>query len=84
LPVPVPVAIFFKVKKKSPLKKRSPRKIPVPKREEAEFLKSLQTHGRVLECDDDDAPLPPGVTHILVRKLDDEEPVLTERRKSFI
>ncbi len=49
--------------------------------EAAGYLAMLRRHGRVLETDDPDAPLPPGVTHVLVRK-GDGKPRLIERRKS--
>ena len=50
------------------------------KAEAAAFLAVLRRHGRVLETDDPQAPLPPGVTHILVREGDGVR--LIERRKS--
>lgn len=50
------------------------------KDEAAAFLAVLKQHGRVLETDDPLAPLPPGVTHVLVRENGRER--LIERRKS--
>jgi hypothetical protein len=52
--------------------------------EEAALLKALREHGRVIEADEEDAPLPPGVTHVLVRKPGSSKPRLVEKRKSFI
>ncbi|MET1112714.1 MAG: hypothetical protein ABWX67_14435 [Allosphingosinicella sp.] len=52
--------------------------------EEAALLKSLREHGRVVEADAEDAPLPPGVTHVLVREPGSSRPRLVEKRKSFI
>lgn len=49
-------------------------------KEAAEFLAMLRRHKRVIESDDPDAPLPPGVTHVLV--CGKGEPRLIERRKS--
>lgn len=49
-------------------------------REAAAFLAVLRQHGRVLETDDPLAPLPPGVTHVLVQE--GGKPRLIERRKS--
>lgn len=48
--------------------------------EAAAFLAVLKRHGRVLETDDPLAPLPPGVTHVLVREGGKSR--LIERRKS--
>lgn len=50
--------------------------------EAAAYLAMLRRHGRVLDTDDAHAPLPPGVTHVLVRG--DGEPKLIERRKSAV
>ncbi|MEA3011438.1 MAG: hypothetical protein QOJ91_3130 [Sphingomonadales bacterium] len=52
--------------------------------EEAALLKSLREHGRVVEVEAEDAPLPPGVTHVLVREPGASRPRLVEKRKSFI
>ena len=52
--------------------------------EEAALLKSLREHGRVVEAEAEDAPLPPGVTHVLVRKPGSSKTRLVEKRKSFI
>ena len=46
------------------------------------YLAMLRQHGRVLDTDDPDAPLPPGVTHVLVPGADG--PRLIERRKSAV
>lgn len=48
--------------------------------EAAAFLAVLRRHGRVIETDDPQAPLPPGVTHVLIHE--DGKPRLIERRKS--
>ena len=53
-------------------------KPPPPK--EDDFVAALRRHGQLIETDDPDAPLPEGVTHVLVpgprgRKL-------VEKRKS--
>ena len=50
--------------------------------EAAAYLAMLRRHKRVLDTDDPHAPLPPGVTHVLVRG--EGEPKLIERRKSAI
>lgn len=52
-------------------------------REEQQFLRTLREHGRVIEADREDVPLPPGVTHVLVREAEARKPRLVERRKSF-
>ncbi len=42
---------------------------------------SLKRHGALLETSDPDAPLPPGVTHVLVPGKSGAK--LVEKRKSF-
>ena len=54
------------------------------RKEAADHLKSLKTHGRVIEADCEDAELPPGVTHVLVTDKGSEKPRLVEKRKSFL
>ncbi|WP_185964987.1 hypothetical protein [Glacieibacterium frigidum] len=53
-------------------------KRPLPPAPEPEpgFVEALRRHGRVLDTDDEDAPLPEGVTHVCV------DGVLSEKRKS--
>lgn len=53
--------------------KRRPPPAPEP---EPGFVEALRRHGRVLDTDDADAPLPEGVTHVCVNG------VLSEKRKS--
>ena len=53
-------------------KRRSP---PIPDPEPG-FVAALRRHGQVLDTDDEDAPLPEGVTHVCVRGK------LIEKRKS--
>jgi hypothetical protein len=50
--------------------------------EEQAYLRSLRKHGQVIDADSEDAPLPPGVTHVLVRSRPGEKPRLVEKRKS--
>ena len=50
--------------------------------EERMYLESLRAHGRVVESTHEDVPLPPGVTHVLVRSSPKAKPRLVERRKS--
>lgn len=50
--------------------------------EESVLLSSLQAHGQVVEADHENAPLPPGATHILVKKSGTKSR-LVEKRKSF-
>ncbi len=52
------------------------------KQEAAAYLAMLRRHKRVLDTDDPQAPLPPGVTHVLVSG--EGEPRLIERRKSAV
>ena len=53
--------------------KRRPPPAPDP---EPGFVAALRRHGRVLDTDDENTPLPEGVTHVCVRG------VLIEKRKS--
>jgi hypothetical protein len=46
------------------------------------LLESLRANKQVIEADREDAPLPPGVTHVLVKKPGSKSR-LVERRKSF-
>jgi len=46
-------------------------------------LRSLIEHGNVVESDSEDVPLPPGVTHVLVKEPGADKPRLVEKRKSF-
>lgn len=50
--------------------------------EEQEYLATLRRRGRVIEADREDVPLPPGVTHVLVRAKGKSEPRLVQRRKA--
>jgi hypothetical protein len=50
--------------------------------EEGALLASLRANHRVIEADREDAPLPPGVTHVLVKKTGSKDR-LVERRKSL-
>lgn len=57
---------------------------PAPELREAQlFLKALRANDRVIEADSEDVPLPPGVTHVLIRKHGDQPERLVEKRKSF-
>ena len=71
-------------KKKPAARKRTARKTQLEKAEERNLIGSLKVHGRLIETDDEHSPLPPGVTHVLVSDEETDEPVLIERRKSFI
>ena len=51
--------------------------------EKANYLKSLRTHGRVVDAKSEDVDLPPGATHVAVHGDDGGEPRLVEKRKSF-
>lgn len=53
--------------------KRRPPPAPDP---EPGFVEALRRHGQVLDTDDENAPLPEGVTHVCV------DGKLTEKRKS--
>ena len=46
-------------------------------------LKSLRSHGRVIEADSEEVALPPGVTHVLVKQPGKAKSRLVEKRKSF-
>jgi|GEM_PF-3511720 len=51
--------------------------------EAADYLAMLRRHGRVLETDDPDAPLPPGITHVLVREGDGKTRLIERRKSAF-
>jgi hypothetical protein len=51
--------------------------------EEKILLESLRRHGKVIEADSEDVPLPAGVTHVLVKKPGCKSR-LVEKRKSFL
>ena len=54
-------------------------------RTERDFLiESLRRNGQLIEAEHDDVPLPPGVTHVLVKQQGTAEPRLVERRKSLL
>ena len=53
------------------------------KTERAELIESLRAHGQLLETSDENATLPPGVTHILIKK-ENEEPKLVRKRMSSV
>ncbi len=53
------------------------------KSEADSLLKSLATHGQVVESEDPDVPLGPGQTHVLVKKAGEPGGKLIERRKSL-
>ena len=53
------------------------------KSESDSLLKSLKTHGQVVESDDPDVELGPGQTHVLVKKAGEPGGKLIERRKSL-
>ena len=53
------------------------------KSEADSLLKSLTTHGQVVESEDPDVPLGPGQTHVLVKKAGEPGGKLIERRKSL-
>ena len=53
------------------------------KSEADSLLKSLKTHGQVVESEDPDVPLGPGQTHVLVKKAGEPGGKLIEKRKSF-
>lgn len=65
---------------KKPSKAR--KKSPAAGKEESAFLKSLREHGRVVESREEEVPLPPGATHVLVKKPG-RAPKLIEKRKSY-
>ena len=46
------------------------------------MLASLRANGRLIEADREDVALPPGVTHVLVKKPGGKDR-LVERRKSL-
>ncbi|MES2442805.1 MAG: hypothetical protein V4574_08235 [Pseudomonadota bacterium] len=50
--------------------------------EQGSFLMSLRAHRKVIAAGNADAPLPEGVTHVLVN-TPGEKPRLIEKRKSF-
>ena len=54
---------------------------PEDEDEAANLLASLRRHGQVVETNDEAAPLPPGVTHVLVDGPTGKR--LVEKRKSF-
>ena len=54
-------------------------------RAERDFLiESLRRDGRLIEAERDDVPLPPGVTHVLVKQPGKAKSRLVERRKSLL
>jgi hypothetical protein len=65
-----------------PMSKKTPPSRIVPKKDQDDYLGSLRVHKRVIESDTEDAPLPPGVTHVLVKKPG-AKPELVTKRKSY-
>lgn len=49
-------------------------------KDEAEFIEMLRQQGKLIEADQEDVPLPPGVTHVLVRATETEPEKLVRRR----
>lgn len=55
--------------------------VQIDDEEEKAYIESLRAHGRLLETDDENAPIPPGVTHFLIVKPG-EPPRLVRKRYS--
>jgi len=53
---------------RDPLPPPSLKEILEIEREEKNFIEVLRANGQLLETSDENAPLPPGVTHILLTK----------------
>lgn len=66
------------------MKKPRPKKPLSGKRlsEGENLLHSLRVHKQVIEASDEGVPLPPGVTHVLVKE-EGAPDRLVEKRKSF-
>jgi hypothetical protein len=56
---------------------------PRTETEKEALLKSLRTHGQVLESEDPGAPLGPGQTHVFLTKPGEPGGTLIEKRKSL-
>lgn len=57
--------------------------VQAPQDEQERLLRSLRTHGQVVESDDPDVELGPGQTHVYVKPSGSERGVLLEKRKSL-
>ncbi len=51
--------------------------------EQENLLRSLRTHGQVVESDTPNVDLKPGETHVYVKPSGDQPGELIEKRKSF-